>query len=116
MNELYMIPIILIGTIWGATGVVLQAFNIIIDRRDKILKFKFKGQNGVNTNSTPNNDKNLTVEQQYFYTLFPISFGIVLFLAIISGCLIILPFMLENINNQGEIVKIPYIKFSPHYS
>ena len=33
MNELYMLPIILIGTIWGATGVVLEAFKIIIERR-----------------------------------------------------------------------------------
>lgn len=99
--EMYMIPTILIGTMWGAIGVVLKAFEMIIDRRDKIfeLMIKAKESDGKNTSN-----EILTIEQQYSHTLFPISFGISLFLAIVAVMLLLLPvFLYFKFNVVSEI-------------
>jgi len=83
MDQIFMFPLVLIGTIWGAFTSVLEAFKIILNRRNTICTLIEAPEQ--------NADTVLKIKQQYWYTLFPLSSGLCLFLAIVATFLLVLP-------------------------
>jgi hypothetical protein len=112
MLEEIGLPLTLLGALWGAMSVVLKAYNELIKRRDEIFDIINKKQKSYN--QPPSNQMNHTCDnantpdygsgkqlnikilQRYFSDLFPMSFGLFLFLALMSVILFWLPSFLVD--------------------
>lgn len=77
------LPLILLGSLWGAVGVVLNAFGVINERRD--LMFKLLDECG------PCPDRTLGPVELYISNLLPLSAGLCLFLLIVSYVMLSIP-------------------------
>jgi hypothetical protein len=77
------VPIVLMGSLWGAVGVVLDAFKVINERRD--LAFKLVGECGKCA------DKVLTPQIVYLTNMVPLTTGLVLFLIVVTAVMIRIP-------------------------
>lgn len=86
------IPLVLFGSLWGAVGVVLQAYKAINERRDEI--FKLIETCGDCT------ERILTPDAIYWTNLLPLSTGLVLFLFIVSWLMLCIPKFAQTDDQQ----------------
>ena len=77
------LPLVLLGSLWGAVGVVLNAFGVINERRD--LMFKLLDECGSCEGRI------LGPVQIYVSNLLPLSTGLCLFLLIVSYVMLSIP-------------------------
>ena len=77
------LPLVLLGSLWGAVGVVLNAFGVINERRD--LMFKLLDECGLCEGRT------LGPVEIYLSNLLPLSTGLCLFLLIVSYVMLSIP-------------------------
>lgn len=77
------LPLVLLGSLWGAVGVVLNAFGVINERRD--LMFKLLDECGRCEGRT------LGPVQIYMSNLLPLSSGLCLFLLIVTYVMLSIP-------------------------
>lgn len=77
------IPLVLFGSLWGAVGVVLEAYQVINERRDEI--FNLIETCGVCA------ERIMTPHIVYWTNLLPLSTGLVLFLLIVSWLMLCIP-------------------------
>ena len=81
--EKLSIPIILLGSVWAAVGIIFQAFVVINERRDKVFALLEECGNCA--------DKALTPAFIYWTNLFPLSAGLVIFLIVVTLVMLRLP-------------------------
>lgn len=81
--EKMTVPIVLMGSLWAAMGVVLEAFKVINERRD--LAFKMAGECGKCAG------KVLTPQIIYLTNMVPLTVGLVLFLIVVTILMIKIP-------------------------
>jgi hypothetical protein len=74
------VPIVLLGSLWGAVGVVLDAFKVINERRD--LAFKMVAECGKCA------DRGVTPFVIYWTNMVPLTVGLVIFLAVVMTIMI----------------------------
>ena len=81
--EKLSVPVVLMGSLWAAVGVVLDAFKVINERRDLILELITKCGKCA--------DRALTPLVVYWTNLFPLTTGLVLFLVVVTTIMIKIP-------------------------
>lgn len=81
--EKLSVPIVLMGSLWAAVGVVLEAFKVINERRD--LAFKMVDECGKCL------EKMLTPQIVYWTNMVPLTLGLVLFLIVVTALMIKIP-------------------------
>lgn len=97
------VPIVLIGALWSAMGVVLEAFKVINERRDLVLNLI--GECGK---CTLQSLKPLII---YWTNMFPLTIGLVIFLIIMTGVLIKIPTFITPADRQfaAKLTVMSYI-------
>jgi hypothetical protein len=90
--EKLSVPIVLIGSLWSAMGVVLEFFKIINERRDLVLTLIEKCGKCVAHPLRP-----LVI---YWTNMFPLSLGVFIFLIIMTGVLIKIPTFITFADGQ----------------
>lgn len=81
--EKVTVPIVLMGSLWAAMGVVLEAFKVINERRD--LAYKMVAECGKCS------EKVLTPQVVYLTNMVPLTVGQVLFLIVVTILMLRIP-------------------------
>ncbi len=100
--EKLSVPLVLMGSLWAAVGIVFDAFVVINSRRDLILT--------LITECGKCEDHALTPKLIYWTNLLPLSIGLILFLIVVMTLIISLPSFIsfedENFARKLKIISI----------